>query len=240
MTLQDLAHKIEAHFSLEELAGLCFELDTVKYENLDGTTLKDKVRNLVEHCKRHGEINELVTQCKKLRPKIDWPALLATETENEIIVVKIFMLQDEKPFANQPGRYSNHLKFTLTNTEHQVIQSLKLTIDFPKLENLIKNDKFHRFHQNVNRIDFSIQEVDDIYHIVFQFENLLPGDSIKLERACLNYSMEVPDKEKWLNIVKNSKLKLLWKLFSSISPPSEGEIDISELYIDNIKGGEFP
>ena len=72
MTLQELAHKIEEHFDLGELEALCLESGIVKYENLGGIALKDKARNLVQHCERHGELDELVPCCKQLRPKVDW------------------------------------------------------------------------------------------------------------------------------------------------------------------------
>jgi hypothetical protein len=71
MNLQKLRDKIIEGFNLSEVRDLCFNLN-VQYENLEGTTLNDKARELVEYCKRQGSLPELVTHCKELRPRISW------------------------------------------------------------------------------------------------------------------------------------------------------------------------
>ena len=233
MTWKELAHKIEEHFDLSELEDLCFESDIIKYENLRGITLKEKVRGLVQYCKRHGRLGELANQCKLLRPNENWPLLFTSQ--NKIAAVKFFMVQEIAHFINTPGRYGDQFNFTVTNNSHQVIQSLKLKFTFPKLENLIEKDQFYRFRQVVNHGDFSIQEETDFYRVTYQYENLLPNDSTELERACFVYAMELPDKDRWLNIVQNSQLTLMWQLFSSASSPLNDEVKINELYIDNYR-----
>lgn len=57
-------------FGLEELKTLCFDLG-MDYENFPA--LKDSfTRELVIYCKRNGRLNELIEQCKKLRPLNEW------------------------------------------------------------------------------------------------------------------------------------------------------------------------
>ena len=77
MNLQKLRDKIVEGFNLAELRNLCFDLD-IEYENLDGSTLNDKTRELVEFCKRHNRLPELVTRCKELRSRISWQDVTET------------------------------------------------------------------------------------------------------------------------------------------------------------------
>ena len=71
MTLPELARKITETFNMEELKGLCYDLG-VKYEELPPGTLSNKVRELVEYCKRREKLEELVSHCRALRPTSSW------------------------------------------------------------------------------------------------------------------------------------------------------------------------
>lgn len=71
MKLQELANRIEQRFNTNELHDLCFKLN-IDYDNLPGSTRKDKVRELVKFCNRHGKLDELISLCKALRPNETW------------------------------------------------------------------------------------------------------------------------------------------------------------------------
>jgi hypothetical protein len=58
-------------FSESELQTLCFDLN-MDYENLPGATKEEKARELVIQCERNGQVNQLIKQCKKLRPSVNW------------------------------------------------------------------------------------------------------------------------------------------------------------------------
>lgn len=71
MNLSELVEKIARTFSLSELRELCIRLD-IEYEDLSGQNLKEKVIALVNYCKRHRRLEELVEHCEKLRAKESW------------------------------------------------------------------------------------------------------------------------------------------------------------------------
>ncbi len=71
MNLSELVEKIARSFNLSELLELCVGLD-IEYENLSGQNRNDKVIALVNYCKRHRRLEELVEHCEKLRPKESW------------------------------------------------------------------------------------------------------------------------------------------------------------------------
>lgn len=70
--LVQLAQQLEDSFSTEELEDLCFRLEGVKYDNLQGRTLKSKTRALVEFLDRRGRVSDLVTICEVERPHVNW------------------------------------------------------------------------------------------------------------------------------------------------------------------------
>lgn len=71
MNLSELVEKIAGSFNLSELQELCVRLN-IEYENLSGQNRKDKVIALVNYCKRHRRLEELVSHCEILRPKESW------------------------------------------------------------------------------------------------------------------------------------------------------------------------
>jgi diguanylate cyclase (GGDEF)-like protein len=63
--------KLDAHFNESELRELCDEIE-VDYENLKGSTKRDKASELISFCRRHGKLSELVERCHALRPRVTW------------------------------------------------------------------------------------------------------------------------------------------------------------------------
>ncbi len=80
MNLQNLAHQIESSFTIAEIQNICFDLG-IEYENIEGNTKSNKARSLVKHCKRTGQLAQLVEQCKQLRPSIRWELAKASEDQ---------------------------------------------------------------------------------------------------------------------------------------------------------------
>lgn len=70
ININSLANKIEIHFDLSEIRGLCFELKDVDFENLEGRKKADKARELVLFMKRRDRIDELVNIVSKKRPRV--------------------------------------------------------------------------------------------------------------------------------------------------------------------------
>ncbi len=71
MTLPELARKIAKTFNIGELKSLCYDLE-IEHEELPAGTRSNIARELVEYCKRHSKLEELIRQCDKLRPKESW------------------------------------------------------------------------------------------------------------------------------------------------------------------------
>jgi hypothetical protein len=69
-----VALTLRALFNLAELRQVCFELQ-VLFEDLPGETVSDKSRELVMFMVRHGRLADLVQQCQKARPSVEWEAL---------------------------------------------------------------------------------------------------------------------------------------------------------------------
>lgn len=61
---------MDKHFNESELKNICFDLQ-VDYENLEGPTKADKVRELIAHFDRRGRLNDLVLVCRQQRSHID-------------------------------------------------------------------------------------------------------------------------------------------------------------------------
>lgn len=57
------------HFNLDELQTLCFDLN-IKYENIPGTTLEAKSRELIDYCERQNLVDELQAAIVRLRPNL--------------------------------------------------------------------------------------------------------------------------------------------------------------------------
>jgi DNA polymerase III delta prime subunit len=71
--LTTLRRQIEAHFNLDELLILAFDLG-LNYENLAGETLTRKIHALIELCQRHGRLPDLISHLRQNRPQVEWAA----------------------------------------------------------------------------------------------------------------------------------------------------------------------
>lgn len=69
--LASLRQNLVQFFDVSELKNLCFDLN-VDYESLPGDTKADKARELLKHMQRHGRLDELVAQCRQIRPQVRW------------------------------------------------------------------------------------------------------------------------------------------------------------------------
>ena len=65
--------KLSKYFSLNDLYGLCFDLNIDK-DNFPTTQGKDTfIQHLVEYLERNGRIDQFLALCKRDRPKVQWP-----------------------------------------------------------------------------------------------------------------------------------------------------------------------
>lgn len=62
---------LEEQFNLSELQTLCFHLG-VEFEDLAGAGKEDKVRELLLHLKRRGQMGALLEYCAAERPNFSW------------------------------------------------------------------------------------------------------------------------------------------------------------------------
>src|SRR6266508_3915474 len=168
----------------------------------------------------------LSKKCKRgAQRKSHWKSILP-------VAIKFFFHEETAHFVKKLGRYSDQLKFSIKNSTAETIESLKVDFIFPKLETLVVKKQFPEFRLVTNNSDFHIQEYDSAYKIVSEtYKNLLPGDTINIPRACIIYVMNLPDKDKWIEAVKKSRLRLSWTLFSNQSKPQKGFVRLKELYI---------
>ncbi|RMG99071.1 MAG: hypothetical protein D6706_06130 [Chloroflexi bacterium] len=69
--LATLRRNLETYFNLEEIKTLCFDLG-INYENLPGSTLASKTRELVDYAQRYGRLSDLITLCQRERDAVNW------------------------------------------------------------------------------------------------------------------------------------------------------------------------
>ncbi|MCL4262205.1 MAG: ATP-binding protein [Anaerolineae bacterium] len=69
---RQLRQMIEAHFDLQDLRELCFDLN-INYDNLSGDRLSAKVIALVEEMRKRGQMELLLVTLVTARPHVSWP-----------------------------------------------------------------------------------------------------------------------------------------------------------------------
>lgn len=67
----ELRRLLNEHFNTGELQSLCFDLE-IDYDGLPGQSKFDKVRELIGYARRYGRIDDLLAECRSLRPAIKW------------------------------------------------------------------------------------------------------------------------------------------------------------------------
>lgn len=95
--LSSLRDQITSSFNFNELRNLCFDLN-INYENLPGDTLDDKARELIEYCKRRGQMRSLEKRCQELRPHVSW------------------VTEDIEKISSQETTYSAGVKYGIVQT----------------------------------------------------------------------------------------------------------------------------
>lgn len=78
MNRKELFDQMYEHYNESELKTLCFNLD-IDYESLSGLNKIEKTTELILYCERHNQVYELILECKKTRPNIQWDYLLIRE-----------------------------------------------------------------------------------------------------------------------------------------------------------------
>lgn len=73
--LRDL---IIAHFDIEELNGLMFELG-VRKDQIAGETIDKRAQELVVFLERRNELSRMLAQCRRLRQAADWDSVLVEQ-----------------------------------------------------------------------------------------------------------------------------------------------------------------
>jgi hypothetical protein len=66
-----LLENIEQSYSLEELTLLAFRLN-IDFENLPGQGKEARIMEFIRYCQRRGRLLDLVKQCEKERPHLQW------------------------------------------------------------------------------------------------------------------------------------------------------------------------
>ncbi len=71
-------------FNEEELKTLCFDLG-VDYENVAGDTKAEKTREIISLFERKDRLKNLVLQCRRMRPEVDWPDVTDLEQASRVV-----------------------------------------------------------------------------------------------------------------------------------------------------------
>jgi hypothetical protein len=73
--VKELRSLLVESFDLEELHSLCFGLG-INFDNLEGSALESKARELIAYCQRQNRLSDLLAACRQQRPHVAWPDLL--------------------------------------------------------------------------------------------------------------------------------------------------------------------
>ena len=122
--LIQLRETLTQRFNQSELQDLCFDMG-IMYDELSGSTIGDKARELLLLCIRHNRVAELITHGKRIRPDIPWdirlgaqPTQQAQDDDSEILETRRFFYEELyrilKPFA----RYDLPETVTIDTLKH--------------------------------------------------------------------------------------------------------------------------
>lgn len=78
-----LFRKMEPLFNESELQTLSFELN-VNYEDLNGRTYRDKLRELITYLQRRQRLPDLLNACQQQRPRVEWELDTVTASETAV------------------------------------------------------------------------------------------------------------------------------------------------------------
>lgn len=94
---QNLLSLLQTSFSDSDLQNICYEL-RINYEDLRTPGLAgrtDKMRALVLLCQENGRLPDLITICRQLRPRQEWPDPVALGSEAELFGQPLRLLHFE-------------------------------------------------------------------------------------------------------------------------------------------------
>lgn len=72
LDLAVLRDKMNKYFSLSELHNICFDMG-IDYEDLAASSKMAFTRELIVYTQRRGQLNDLIEELRKARPKVAWP-----------------------------------------------------------------------------------------------------------------------------------------------------------------------
>ena len=107
--LIQLRETLTKRFNQSEFQDLCFDIG-IGYDELSGTTINDKARELLLLCIRQDRLADLIAHGKHIRPDIPWDITLGTQStqrshnsDPEILKTRRFFYEELyrmlKPFA---------------------------------------------------------------------------------------------------------------------------------------------
>jgi hypothetical protein len=77
-----LLKEMASSFNASELSELAFNLN-IDYEDLAGSNRRAKVRELITHCERRGQVDKLLAALSKMRDSTNWYAIVALAPPGE-------------------------------------------------------------------------------------------------------------------------------------------------------------
>ncbi|MCP4426510.1 MAG: response regulator [Chloroflexi bacterium] len=92
-----IRHLLVDHFDIGELKALAFDLD-IDFENISGQNKNERIIELILYCERNQCLQELLSLCREIRPKVIWPdisklqnahfpAVLSQENDSNYVLI---------------------------------------------------------------------------------------------------------------------------------------------------------
>ncbi len=109
--LVKLFQKVDRHFDDSELQDLCFQLG-IDYEDLSGSSKRDKARELMMRLDRYGRLPDLLMLVSQLRPKVTWQDS-PQQADGADIIAKLtvaVVVDIARPAVRDVGRYLDEIE----------------------------------------------------------------------------------------------------------------------------------
>lgn len=216
LNLVYVQQQLAESFNLEELKMLCTHLET-KFEDLEGTTLSAKTRELVIFCYRHGRLPELLEKSKSLNQSIDWSAAYQVTGKSDDLpedwvepiqqlyrMAKDFNRNRALPFSNERTRGGDEIAYQMREIAPFVFDQLDVSawLRSTSIGKRLAAVKYLDWVQDVDHLDTLVSMLASErafmqFHVLMTLDGLIDQLSSDQRKLLLNsveaYRVDYPD-----------------------------------------------
>jgi hypothetical protein len=137
--LRDLRKEINIHFNLEEIRVICFDLP-VNYEEISGESKSSTIINLIDYCKRHNKLDDLVMICSDHNKNFNWNLEESEVSQNELGAITTKLRLSLPP--NKRTEYEQVI--------HEYLEALRKEFNIPAISLSLNDSEDFYIERNLN------------------------------------------------------------------------------------------